>query len=50
MQLKGRIRRLQPLQIDLPGGELYTMEERRVGDEYLNWIEFQKRGLPLNDH
>lgn len=41
---------MQPLQIDLPGGELYTMEERRVGDEYLNWIEFQKRGLPLNDH
>ena len=27
-----------------------TMEEHRVAPEYLNWIEFQKRGLPLNDH
>ncbi|MEI7980867.1 MAG: 4Fe-4S dicluster-binding protein, partial [Bacteroidota bacterium] len=27
-----------------------TMKEQRKGDEYLNWIEFQKRGLPLNDH
>jgi dihydropyrimidine dehydrogenase (NAD+) subunit PreA len=26
------------------------MEEHRVAPEYLNWIEFQKRGLPLNDH
>ena len=27
-----------------------TMVEQRVGPEYLNWKEFQKRGLPLNDH
>jgi len=27
-----------------------TMMEQRKGEEYLNWIEFQKRGLPLNDH
>ncbi|MGL4363722.1 MAG: NAD-dependent dihydropyrimidine dehydrogenase subunit PreA [Bacteroidales bacterium] len=27
-----------------------TMVEQRKGDEYLNWIEYQKRGLPLNDH
>jgi len=27
-----------------------TMEEQRVAPEYLNWLEFQKRGLPLNDH
>ncbi|MES3016971.1 MAG: NAD-dependent dihydropyrimidine dehydrogenase subunit PreA [Bacteroidota bacterium] len=27
-----------------------TMVEQRKGDEYLNWKEFQKRGLPLNDH
>jgi dihydropyrimidine dehydrogenase (NAD+) subunit PreA len=27
-----------------------TMEERRVGDEYLNWKEFQRRGMKLNDH
>ncbi|HWA33033.1 MAG TPA: NAD-dependent dihydropyrimidine dehydrogenase subunit PreA [Cyclobacteriaceae bacterium] len=27
-----------------------TMEEHRKGDEYLNWKEFQRRGLPLNDH
>jgi dihydropyrimidine dehydrogenase (NAD+) subunit PreA len=26
------------------------MEVHRKGDEYLNWKEFQKRGLPLNDH
>ncbi len=27
-----------------------TMVEHRVGDEYLNWKEFQKRGMKLNDH
>lgn len=27
-----------------------TMVERRKGEEYLNWKEFQSRGLPLNDH
>lgn len=27
-----------------------TMEELRIGDEYLNWKEFQNRGMPLNDH
>jgi dihydropyrimidine dehydrogenase (NAD+) subunit PreA len=27
-----------------------TMEEHRKGDDYLNWKEFQRRGLPLNDH
>jgi len=26
------------------------MEEHRVAPEYLNWIDFQKKGLPLNDH
>lgn len=33
-----------------PVEDCITMVEKRVGDEYLNWIEFQKRGLPLNDH
>jgi dihydropyrimidine dehydrogenase (NAD+) subunit PreA len=33
-----------------PVDDCITMEEHRKGDEYLNWIEFQKRGLPLNDH
>jgi len=33
-----------------PVDSCITMEEHRVGAEYLNWIEFQKRGLPLNDH
>ena len=33
-----------------PVDECITMEERRVADEYLNWPEFQRRGLPLNDH
>jgi dihydropyrimidine dehydrogenase (NAD+) subunit PreA len=27
-----------------------TMKEQRKGEEYLNWKEFQKRGLALNDH
>jgi len=27
-----------------------TMVEKRHGAEYLNWKEFQRRGLPLNDH
>jgi dihydropyrimidine dehydrogenase (NAD+) subunit PreA len=26
------------------------MVEQRKGPDYLNWKEFQKRGLPLNDH
>jgi hypothetical protein len=26
------------------------MVEHRVASEYLNWKEFQKRGMKLNDH
>jgi len=26
------------------------MVEQGVAPEYLNWMEFQKRGLKLNDH
>ena len=33
-----------------PVNDCISMVEQRKGDEYLNWIEFQKRGLPLNDH
>ena len=33
-----------------PVDDCITMEEHRVAPEYLNWIEYQKRGLPLNDH
>ena len=33
-----------------PVTDCITMVERRKGKEYLNWIEYQKRGLPLNDH
>jgi len=33
-----------------PVQECITMVEQRKGDEYLNWKEFQRRGLPLNDH
>ncbi|GAB3970983.1 NAD-dependent dihydropyrimidine dehydrogenase subunit PreA [Spirosoma terrae] len=33
-----------------PVDNCITMVEQRKGDEYLNWIEFQQRGLPLNDH
>jgi len=27
-----------------------TMVEHRKGDDYLNWKDFQRLGLPLNDH
>ena len=33
-----------------PVDECITMLEKRVGPEYINWMEYQKRGLPLNDH
>lgn len=33
-----------------PVEDCITMVEKRKGDEYLNWKEFQRRGLPLNDH
>lgn len=33
-----------------PVNDCITMEEHRVAPEYLNWIEFQKKELPLNDH
>ena len=37
-------------QIVCPVDGCITMVEQRHGEEYLNWTEFQKRGLPLNDH
>ncbi len=37
-------------QIVCPVNDCITMVEHRKGDEYLNWVEYQKRGLPLNDH
>jgi dihydropyrimidine dehydrogenase (NAD+) subunit PreA len=33
-----------------PVDNCITMDVQRKGDEYLNWTEFQRRGLPLNDH
>ncbi|HNI43658.1 MAG: NAD-dependent dihydropyrimidine dehydrogenase subunit PreA [Chitinophagales bacterium] len=33
-----------------PVEDCITMVEQRKGDEYLNWIAYQERGLPLNDH
>jgi len=33
-----------------PVDDCITMLEKRKGPEYLNWQEYQKRGLPLNDH
>lgn len=33
-----------------PVSDCITMVEQRKGDEYLNWKEFQRLGLPLNDH
>lgn len=37
-------------QLVCPVNDCITMEEHRVAPEYLNWIAFQKQGLPLNDH
>ncbi len=37
-------------QIVCPVDGCITMVEQRHGEEYLNWTEFQKRGLPLNSH
>ena len=39
-----------PCQIVCPVDDCITMEEHRVAPEYVNWLEFQKRRLPLNDH
>ncbi|MFM2208019.1 MAG: NAD-dependent dihydropyrimidine dehydrogenase subunit PreA [Bacteroidota bacterium] len=33
-----------------PVDNCITMDVHRKGEEYLNWTEFQRRGLPLNDH
>jgi dihydropyrimidine dehydrogenase (NAD+) subunit PreA len=33
-----------------PVDDCITMVEQRKGEEYLNWKEYQRRGLPLNDH
>lgn len=33
-----------------PVNNCITMDEQRKDGEYLNWKEFQRRGLPLNDH
>jgi dihydropyrimidine dehydrogenase (NAD+) subunit PreA len=37
-------------QIVCPVQECITMVEQRIGPEYINWKEWQRRGLPLNDH
>jgi dihydropyrimidine dehydrogenase (NAD+) subunit PreA len=37
-------------QLVCPVEDCITMVETRHGAEYLNWGEFQKRGLALNDH
>lgn len=33
-----------------PVDECITMDVHRTGEEYVNWKEWQNRGLPLNDH
>ncbi len=33
-----------------PVDNCITMVEQRKGDEYLNWKDFQRLGMPLNDH
>jgi dihydropyrimidine dehydrogenase (NAD+) subunit PreA len=37
-------------QLVCPVENCIEMVEQRKGDEYLNWTEFQRRGLPLNTH
>lgn len=33
-----------------PVDDCITMVEKRVAPDYLNWVQFQEQGLPLNDH
>ncbi len=37
-------------QLICPVEDCITMIENRKGPDFVNWKEFQKRGLPLNDH
>ncbi|MEP7142526.1 MAG: NAD-dependent dihydropyrimidine dehydrogenase subunit PreA [Ferruginibacter sp.] len=37
-------------QLMCPVTDCITMEEHRVAPEYLNWKDYQRLGLPLNDH
>lgn len=37
-------------QLVCPVNDCISMEEHRVAPESLNWIQFQAKGLPLNDH
>jgi len=37
-------------QLMCPVTDCITMEEHRVAPEYVNWKDWQARGLPLNDH
>lgn len=37
-------------QLMCPVTDCITMEEQRVAPEYLNWKDYQRLGLPLNDH
>jgi dihydropyrimidine dehydrogenase (NAD+) subunit PreA len=37
-------------QLMCPVDGCITMEERRVAPDYINWKEYQRLGLPLNDH
>lgn len=37
-------------QLICPVAGCITMEERRVAPEYINWKDYQRLGLPLNDH
>ncbi len=37
-------------QLMCPVSGCITMEEHRVAPEYINWKEWQAKGLPLNDH
>jgi dihydropyrimidine dehydrogenase (NAD+) subunit PreA len=37
-------------QLVCPVTDCITMEVQRVAPEYVNWNEYQRLGLPLNDH
>ena len=37
-------------QLMCPVTDCITMEEHRVAPEYVNWKDYQRLGLPLNDH
>jgi formate hydrogenlyase subunit 6/NADH:ubiquinone oxidoreductase subunit I len=50
MQLKKKNVSCNLCQLICPVEDCITMVVQRKGDEYLNWKDFQRLGMKLNDH